>query len=197
MRARCSAFVQHLSVCARAEKLQNLSPLCKRVWQQKKSHLRAAFQASQNPPRIAPLRLSPIERTRPGRLATRQSAAAHRPYRCHAAHCARGARASTCAPQTAPGVYFAPWTTKLASLDHTKRRATPPQQRRPTTHLSAFVRTRVRTNSAHCARCSGVDARPTNRTRRVFRPLGQPNWRRWTTPKGEASLTLGFPTLAR
>ena len=45
--------------------------------------------------------------------------------------------------------------------------------------------------SAHCARraraCSGVDARPTNRTRREFRPLDDQNWRRCTTPKGEAS----------
>ena len=55
-------------MCARRE-MTNLSPLCKRVWQKKKSHLRAAFQASQNPPRIAPLSLcdprAPVTRPRP------------------------------------------------------------------------------------------------------------------------------------
>ena len=99
--------------------------------------------------------------------------------------------------KTAPGVSFRPlddqnwrrWTTPKGEVSHAPPSSGPPP--RP-----AFVRT-----CAHklCALRAVLGRRraPHKPHQACISPLGQPNWRRWTTPKGEASLTLGFPTLAR
>ena len=151
MRARCSAFVQHLSVCARAEKfvstlqtrLAKKNRTCGQLSTRPKTHQGLLLCGSLRLRELAPAAL----RTAP---------------RCHAAHCARGARASTRAPQTAPGVSFAPWTTKTGVAGpHQKASHAPPQHRRPLFGVRELVRARNSHLTNGCARCSGVDTRPT------------------------------------
>ena len=91
-------------------------------------------------------------------------------------------------PKTAPGVYFAPWTTKTGVAGpHQKASHAPPQHRRPLFGVRELVRARNSHLTNGCARCSGVDARPTKPHQACILPLGHPSWRRCTTPKGEAS----------